>query len=187
MSDDTLDFLDIDVALAGKGAIFFYRGYITEPILTDLAQVIRRKLAVDAISRSLSQSIFSVFVEQLQNVIRYSVDVIPPEREPESDLELRHGTLLFGKIHEGYYVCCINKVLRKDVPRLRGKLEQLVQLDKDGMKKLHKETLRGEIPEGSKGAGVGLIDIAMRAHRGLRFEFRDIDDSYSLFALMACI
>ena len=48
---------------------------------------------------------------------------------------------------------------------------------------MSKETLKGETPEGSKGAGVGLIEIARRSSRPIEFDFTDVDSRFSFFAL----
>ena len=48
---------------------------------------------------------------------------------------------------------------------------------------MYKETLKSETPEGSKGAGVGFIEIARRSSKPIRFDFIDVDDRFSFFAL----
>ena len=58
-----------------------------------------------------------------------------------------------------------NLIENADVERLREKLEQIRKADKDELKAMYKETLKGETPEGSKGAGVGFIEIARRSSR----------------------
>ena len=55
------------------------------------------------------------------------------------------------------------------------------------MRRLYKEILRGNEPEGSKGAGVGFIDIAKRATNGIEFDFTEFDDQFSYFTLKAYI
>ena len=50
---------------------------------------------------------------------------------------------------------------------------------------MYKETLRSEPEEGSKGAGVGFIEIARRASRPIEFDFTEFDDRFAFFALEA--
>jgi hypothetical protein len=50
---------------------------------------------------------------------------------------------------------------------------------------MYKETLKSEPEEGSKGAGVGFIEIARRASKPIEFDFADVDDRFSFFALEA--
>ena len=44
-----------------------------------------------------------------------------------------------------------------------GSTDWLFDLDADGLKSLYKDILKDEVPEGSKGAGVGFVDIAFVA------------------------
>ena len=60
-------------------------------------------------------------------------------------------------------------------------------LDKKALKALYKQTLRDGPPEGSKGAGIGFVEIALRATKGFEFEFQDSDDENVFFALKATI
>ena len=52
---------------------------------------------------------------------------------------------------------------------------------------LYRETLCGETPEGSKGVGVGFIDIARRAGHGFEFDIMAVDAKRSYFCLKACV
>lgn len=60
-------------------------------------------------------------------------------------------------------------------------------LDREGLKALWKETLKGDTPTGSKGAGVGFIDIARRARGGVEFDFLRLDDENTFFTVKAYI
>jgi hypothetical protein len=60
-------------------------------------------------------------------------------------------------------------------------------MSKDELKALYKEQLRAEPEEGSKGAGLGFMEIARRASKPIEFDFADIDSTYAFFALKASI
>ena len=119
-------------------------------------------------------------------MIRYSAEGEPENVENESK-ELRYGVLTVGKSKDkdNYFVSCGNLIMQKDVERLKESLSHIQNLDKDGLKALYKETLKGDTPEGSKGAGVGFIDIARRAENGFEFDFENVDDEHSYFCLKA--
>jgi hypothetical protein len=76
-------------------------------------------------------------------------------------------------------------VKQQDVDRLNRNLTHIQQLDEKGLKALYKDTLKGETPEGSKGAGVGFIDIARRSKHGFDFDFIPATDDKSFFTLTA--
>jgi hypothetical protein len=66
-------------------------------------------------------------------------------------------------------------------------LEHLRSLDRDELKAYYKEKLREPPEEESKGATIGLIEIARRASEPIEFDFLDIDESQAFFCLKAHI
>ena len=50
-------------------------------------------------------------------------------------------------------------------------------MSKDELKALYKEQLRAEPEKGSKGAGLGFMEIARRASKPIEFDFTDVDDN----------
>jgi hypothetical protein len=172
--------------LSQKGIIFCYCGYMTEEVLSGIGSALKTKLELDREERARARSLFAVFVEQVQNVVRYSA-----EREAGGDAvsakELRYGVLVVGKSDGKYFVACSNLIAREDVGRLDASLQAIQRMNPDELKTLYKETLRGETPAHSKGAGVGFIDIARRAMHGFEFDFAKISDQHSYFCLKAYV
>ena len=189
LAQDTYEFRN---SLSDRGIIFCYSGYMTEGVLSGIGNALRTKLALDETERTRARRLFAVFVEQVQNVVRYSEEREPSEEQlaknsEEQVKELRYGVLTVGVNDEQYFVSCANLVKLTDVDRLKDSLEHIQHLDKDGLKALYKETLRGETPKGSKGAGVGFIDIARRATQGFEYDFMEINDKHAYFCLKAYV
>ena len=167
---------------AANDVMFCYSGYMTQAVLEGLGMALRAKLTLDQAERSVAKNLFAVFVEQVQNVARYSA-----QREGDTDdqAELRSGILAIGKDQAGYFVACGNLVHKPAVEKLRDELVELQHLDRPELMALYKETLKRGPPEGSKGAGVGFLDIARLASRGVEFDFLDVDEELSFFTVKA--
>ena len=60
-------------------------------------------------------------------------------------------------------------------------------MSRDELKSLYKEKLRAEPEQGSKGAGLGFIEVARRATKPIEFDFSDVDGDYAFFAIKATI
>lgn len=167
-----------------QGMIFCYSGYVTEPVLTGIGEALKQKLVLEDADRKTIRNVFAIFVEEMQNIIRYSA-----EREPVSETEdentLRYGVLNIGTADGKFYVSCGNMILRQDVERLNTRLAHLQELGEDGIKKLYKEKLRAPTEATSKGAGIGFIEIARRSSETIDFDFTDIDEYHSFFCLKA--
>lgn len=170
--------------LQQQGIVFCYSGFMTEQILTGIASALKSKLAIDETDKKVAKGLFSILVEQVQNVIRYSAEYEPPDDEAS---ELRYGVLIVGKKNELFHVTCGNLIRIQDVERLRVNLSEVQAMDKDELKARYKETLKGETPEGSKGAGVGFLDIARRARHGFEFDFHPVNGDHSYFSFIAYV
>ncbi|MBF0220454.1 MAG: hypothetical protein HQL49_13130 [Gammaproteobacteria bacterium] len=169
-------------SLIEDGIIFCYSGYMTEEVLFSIGDVLKKRMTLGNVEKKIAKSIFHVFVEQFQNVIRYSA-----ETEGDELQLLRYGLLTVGQHDDkDYFIACSNRIEQRDVPRLRDNLESIQRMSEDEMRQHYKNTLRGEIPEGSKGAGVGFIDIARHSKR---FDFDFVDDAEfsSYFSLTAFV
>lgn len=181
------DLFDFRAVLLRKGIIFAYSGYVTEPVLNGVGEALKQKLAIQDADTKTVRSVFAIFVEQMQNMIRYSAEKVPPQARPDTPLELRYGVLTIGQENGGYVVHAGNLVHRDDVERMRRRLSAISTMDRDQLKVAYKEQLKAEPDEYSKGAGVGFIEIARRASKPIEFDFMDVDDAYAFFALKACV
>lgn len=168
-------------SLEKRGIIFSYSGYVSEGLLEALGETINRKMQIDDTSTSTANRVFGVFVEQVQNIIRYSAE---REMDGRSDgIELSSGVVTIGRESERFFVACGNIVLSEDVARLRERLEMLQKMNKDELKAYYKEKLRQQPDAMSKGASVGLIEIARKASEPLIFDFLDVDERHAFFYL----
>ncbi len=181
----TLDgaaFLDLRQQLESRGIVFSYCGYLNENILTGIGHALQSKMAIEHTDQKVSRGMFSTFVEQVQNVIRYSEEKIGPEERqqqeiatakaegreadlPIDDGELRYGTVAIGEKPDGTrFVTCANMVKNENVARITQSLESIRGLTRKELTQLMREHLKQGPPEGSKGAGVGFISIAREAN-----------------------
>jgi uncharacterized protein DUF6272 len=183
------DLFELRSILHRQGIIFAYSGYVTEPVLSGVGEALKRKLVIDDADTKTLRSVFAVFVEQMQNIIRYSADTL--WRDPETDVtpsaEIRHGILTIGKENDEYVLYSGNLVRREDVERLRDRLTTIRDMSKDELRAMHKERLRAGPEEGSKGAGLGFMEIARRASKPIEFDFVDVDADYAFFSLKATV
>lgn len=172
--------------LEEDGVILCYSGIVTEGVLLSVANSLKDKLTLEKADKTTARSLFSIFVEQVQNVIRYSVERNGSDAHDRS-FDLAYGLVTVGKVDDNYFVACANLVKKKDVPRLETDLFRIQSMDKDALKILYKQILKDEVPEHSKGAGVGFVDIARKSSRGFEFDFLDFDVDHSFFALKAYV
>ncbi len=145
---------------------------------------LKKKFEIDALDKTTSNSMFSVFVEMVQNVIRYSAENRADHNDP-AVIDLRYGILSIGEKDGRNFVACGNLISSDDVARLKTNLSRLKGMDNMELRRLFKDSLKDDVPEGSKGAGVGFIEIARRAKHGFDFGFETAGDGREFFTISA--
>jgi hypothetical protein len=97
------------------------------------------------------------------------------------------GIVVIGRKNEMYYVCSGNLVENHDIHKLVQRIEGLVSLDKNELKKLYKEEMKNEVLPGSFGAGLGLIDMARKASMPIDYTIEKLDDEFSFFTIKVLV
>lgn len=183
LAKSMFEFRDI---LHERGVIFCYSGYVTEPVVSGIGEALKRKLKLADTDTKTMRNVFGIFVEQMQNIVRYSAER-EGQGEDDRETEIRYGVLYIGMEKGKLFVACGNKIHAEDVERLNTRLTELQGVDKAGLKELYKKKLRAPAEETSKGAGLGFIEIARRASEIIDFDFVDLDDDYAFFCLKAYV
>ena len=168
-----------------KNIMFYYCGPIAHASVEGVAQTLRKNLEYEEVGNLTSQSVFSVFIEQMQNILNYSAEKLENGEMVED--ELRVGAVVIGHIEKGYYILCGNKIYNQDIDSLKEKIEQVRNMNKDELKSLYKERRRMDAAPGSKGAGLGLIEMARKSSAPLDYSFEPIDATYSFFTIRVLV
>lgn len=176
---------DLRADLRRRGVVFAYSGYVSDDILGGVGEALRRKMASEEAARGTIRSVFAVFVEQMQNVIRYSAERL--EGGGAAAERLSYGILVIGRDEASYVVHSGNVIDPSEVAPLRARLAGLAAMDEAELRAAYKARLHDAAPTVGGGAGVGLIDIARRASRPIGFDFLDMEDGRTFFAIEARI
>lgn len=182
---NNIDLYQFYQSIKKENIVFCYSGPISHATVEGIGHTLKLDLEIEDAGFTVSQAIFSIFVEQMQNILNYSAEKVKEAMELEK--ELRIGVLVIGQEEDGLYVYCGNKVLKSDVQRITDKIEGIRMLDKDELKALYKEKRRQVPEDGSKGAGLGLIEMARKAGKPIDYSFTSIDGKYSFFSIKVTI
>ena len=165
-----------------------YSGPMWEDGIKGLAEMVRTHLSHDQVPGSASKAIFSVFVEQVTNMLMYSAEKEPFSQPPDYELvDVSIGTLIMGNKtdkRDTFFVQTKNAVQNESIAFLKEKLDHLNTLNKKELRQFHKEKVRNENDNpASQGAGLGLIEIARRATAPIGYSFEPISDNLSFFTM----
>ena len=178
-----LNMLENISTFRGKGINISYSGPMWGDGIRGIAEMVRTRLSNEDLSKNASRVIFSVFVEQVTNMLMYSAE---KETAANNDAEEEVGTgmLVLGQRGKTYFIQTGNAIKNQSVEYIKNRIDHLNSLDKKEIRQFHKEMLRGENdnPE-SKGGGLGLIEIARRATAPIGYAFETIDECMSYFTM----
>ncbi|NEX23773.1 hypothetical protein G3480_26505 [Thiorhodococcus mannitoliphagus] len=179
------DYLDFHQRMFAHGVIFSFVGYVSESILFSLGEALKQKMRLEARDANVTKRVFSVFVEQVQNIIRYSDERL--EAETGRPAEMSSGMVTVGCDEAHFFVVCGNMVKHDEGVSLCRRLETLAAMDPAAIKSHYREKLREPAEAGSRGASIGLIEIARRSTRPIEFGLADLGDGRAFFCLKAYI
>lgn len=181
---ETFNLFTLKETLGKDGVLLCFAGPFSHSIIEELGNALKRYLEIEHLTKASLMDVFSVFIEQTQNIRNYA------EQKAAggcSDHDFNTGIVLIGKNNDHYVVSSGNIVGKEDVRDTLALLEKLKSLDKQGLKALYKEQMRKGPEEGRLGAGLGFIDMSRKSCEPLRYSIRDIDENYCFFSLRVAI
>jgi type I site-specific restriction-modification system R (restriction) subunit len=170
--------------LKTDGIIFCFSGPTSQSVVEGIGEALRHKMELEETSMTVSHRVFSIFVEQMQNVVNYSAEKV--QNTAEEDNDLSHG-MVVGKKGDRFYVISGNYIARDDAARIAGILDRLRAMGREELKAYYKEQRRRDPEAGSKGAGLGLIETARKASEPLSYELAEVDDRHAFLSINAVI
>ena len=162
--------------MAENNVYLIWSGHITTDVEKEVLTFTETKLAEEDIELTLRRRIFSVLVEILENVAKYS-----PGREPEEQFGM--PVALIKLEGDEYTLTTGNLILNENVEDLKGKLDTINKYDKVGLKELFRKSLSGQTITSNSTGNMGLIDMARKSGSKLVYQFEQINELYSYYVL----
>ena len=160
-----------------------YSGFVSEDILEAVGQTLRERLReIDSNPKQIKQ-VFSIFVELMQNVIRYGDD--GPQHQNLQGEKPSYGMLTVSRNDGELVVMSGNYVANEDAARICSRIDELKTKTQDELRQIYKEKMRQPAEEQSKGASLGLIEIARRSSTPPDYMMSDGPDGTSFFIIKA--
>lgn len=176
----TVDLFDLKETLNSKDIILCFNGPLSKSIIEELGTAMRRYLESEAVAKNQISDVFSVYIEQAQNIRHYAT---LRGRDAAEQQQLTNAIMVVMRQEDTYTVSSGNIVAHVDAAPLANQLDRLTGLDAAGLRTLYKETLRQPRRENVATAGLGLISMARLARKPLAYSFRPIDDRFAFFSL----
>lgn len=166
----------LEKLMAENSVYLIWSGHITPDVGKEVISFTEAKLSEEDVDSNIRKRVFSILVEILENVSKYS-----PGREAEEKYGMPIAMIRMEA--RDYLLTTGNLILNSEVENLREKLEDINKYDKVGLKELFRKSLSGQTITSNSTGNMGLIDMARKSGSKLVYEFEKISDLYSYYKL----
>lgn len=178
------DMLEYYHMLKRNNVSIIYSGPIWADGVEEIGSTLRKRLELDDLPFSAAQSIFSVFVEQMNNMLYYSAEKEHFSYHEGKQTELSAGVFLLGIKDKTYFLQSGNMMKEININLIKERIDYLNTLDKKQLRQYYREQLKQENKNpDSKGAGLGLIEIARRASSKIEYCFTPVEKGLVFFTM----
>jgi hypothetical protein len=142
---------------------------------TDLINVLLGMSRESAKMETVHIKVYNIMIESLENVVRHA----------EASVENPYPAIfVLAQDDDFHYVCTGNKIHNNDIPALTNKINKTNSSTREELREVYNEImLNGKTPDDNTGAGLGIIDMALKSRNKLHFKFTPIDESSAFFVL----
>jgi len=148
-----------------------YTGDFTPELINVLLLMAKKNID----QRGAMKKVYNIMIESLENLTRHAI------RNNDKDYP---AIFVIGIDQDHHYLATGNKVSKTEVTDLKKKLEKVNNLNKSELRAWYNEILQvDELPTDEKGAGLGIIDMALKSGHPLDYKFEEIDEHNDFFVL----
>ena len=175
--------LDYYKGLDKSKIILLFKGAMSQNTLVRIGDLIRLPAEEEG-EDTYSKRLFAIMVEMAQNILFYSQE---REISPVTGTNVGIGIVLVQQMPNQYQIVCGNIVNEKQKERLSTQCCTINKMNQEELREYYSMQRRKMVHENSKGAGLGLIDIARKSKNPLAYDFHALADSQYFFSLAANI
>ena len=165
--------------MLNKKILLAYKGEFNQNIVNALLSNAKLQMLGLNMEVAKRKKLYNIMVECLENINRYasqgSFDV--GEFTPQFPL------FLLGQSKSGYYITVGNLIKEEDKEDLKGRIDDVNNLSKKELKEKYRDVIMNSVIVENTGAGLGIIDIAIKSENPLEYVFNNVKDDISFFIL----
>mgnify|MGYP000921606663 CR=1 FL=1 len=166
-----------------KEVILDYSGEFRFETIELLLTQVRDKINQLEIKTGIKKKVVNILVECLENTYKYTT----LDNETDYGNSLFTSKITLEKTADAFIITSGNTILNKNIDKLKQKLDQVNSLNKEGLQKLYEDIINNNEISDKGGAGLGIIDIALKSNNKLHYNFTFLDENCSFYELIVNI
>lgn len=160
-----------------------YVGTMSEDALELFGQKLRRHMRAFALTPRQNRHAFSLYVEMMQNMIRYGN---AGNHQPDPDgSKPSYGLIAISHDNDEISIIGGNYISNQQAQVINSRLGMLASSTHDELRKLFMKTIRQPIEKSSKGASLGLIEMMRRSSSPPQYRFDPVENGTVFFMIKA--
>lgn len=173
-----LFFSYFDYLMANVEVIIDFKGSISFEIMENLLNQLKMASQFNALRKPVRKRVYGTVVESIDNIFKYAA---PLEL---GFSELQKPPMLTVTEQAGKFVVSAgNLVENEQIDGLRFKLNRVNKMDDEALKSLYEEVINKETTAEDRGAGLGLITMALRTDEDIRYHFVPAGPVHTYFTM----
>lgn len=168
--------------MSKTSAMIDYVGSISFDTMEELLNQLRTTKEFKEMKKPSRKRLYSTVVESIDNIFKYAAP-----NAPGILIEKGVPLICVEKLGDQFAVTSGNMVLNDEIGDLTFKLERVNQLDHEALKSLYEDVINQEAGVDDKGAGLGLITMALRTEDEIKYSFSALDEHHSFFKMQIII
>ena len=168
--------------MSNTSAMIEYVGSISFDTMEVLLNQLRTTKEFKEMKKPSRKRLYSTVVESIDNIFKYAAP-----NTPGFLIEEGVPLICVEKLGDQFAVTSGNMVLNDEIGDLTFKLERVNQLDHEALKSLYEDVINQEAGADDKGAGLGLITMALRTEDEIKYSFSPLDRHHSFFKMQIVI
>ncbi|MGB8491774.1 MAG: SiaB family protein kinase [Bacteroidales bacterium] len=153
--------------------LFAYRGNITERNSLPMLTLLENEMNDDSYGIAGRKRLFMFVLENLQNIVKHG-------EQARFD---KMPVVVYSRTDDGYNITTGNIISDSHIENLRKRLDKVNGLELTEIKNLYREILSTAEFSNKGGAGLGLIEMAIKTGNKLDYDFIHLKNGYSYFIL----
>ncbi len=159
-----------------------FEGSISFKTIERLLNKLRSTPEFQGLRKPAKKRLYGIFVESVDNIYKYTARI-----STDNLSKIKNPMISVKKLENAFLITAGNMVPNDDIGELRFKLDRVNQLDNEALKTLYEDVINQESGSDDKGAGLGLITMALRADKEINYSFTSLDKDYSFFEIQITI
>ena len=165
----------INECLMDEDILIAYKGNFTSGMINELLINTKAVLTKYTNNVVVKKRIYNVLVECVENIYRYGKTIKTSDNQ--------QPMVVVGKRENRFYITGGNLIPIHEIKVVQIHLDAIKKLNKDELKTKYRNTLLENLFIEQKGAGLGLIDMALKSNNLIDYHFKLIDELHAFFIL----